>query len=108
MPVRFQHDQQGNSIYFVTFTCYKWLPLFQETNAYDAVYKWFDSLYKNNIHLAGYVIMPNHFHALLYFSEISRSLNIVIGNAKRFLAYEIIKRPEAQKKEDLLQLLHSG
>jgi REP element-mobilizing transposase RayT len=108
MPVRFQHDQQGNSIYFVTFTCYKWLPLFQETNAYDAVYKWFDSLYKNDIHITGYVIMPNHFHALLYFSEMSRSLNIVIGNAKRFLAYEIIKRPEAQKKEDLLQLLHSG
>jgi len=41
MPVRFQHDQQPISFYFVTFTCYKWLSLFQEANAYDAVYKWF-------------------------------------------------------------------
>lgn len=108
MPVRFQHDQQPHSIYLVTFTCYKWLPLFQQANAYDAVYKWFDNLYKNHIYITGYVTMPNHVHALLYFPEMTKSLNIVIGNAKRFLAYEIIKRLETQKREDLLQLLHSS
>jgi REP element-mobilizing transposase RayT len=64
MPVRFKHDQQPSSFYFVTFTCYKWLSLFHEANAYDAVYKWFDSLSKNNIYVTGYVIMPNHVHAL--------------------------------------------
>jgi len=28
MPVRFRHDQEDNSIYFVTFTCFKWKWLF--------------------------------------------------------------------------------
>jgi len=34
-----------------------------------------------------------------------KSLNIVIGNAKRFIAYEIIKRLEADKNVLLLQEL---
>ena len=108
MPVRFQHDRQPKSIYFVTFTCYKWLSLFPETNTYDAVYKWFDSLYRNNNYVTGYVIMPNHVHALLYFPEMPKSLNTVIGNAKRFLAYEIIKRLEKKKAIVLLDILHAG
>ena len=70
---------------------------FSETNAYDAVYKWFDSLSKNNILVTGYVIMPNHLHALLHFRQMPKSLNTTIGNAKRFLAYEIIKRLESKK-----------
>ena len=108
MPVRFQHDQQPNSIYFITFTCYKWLSLFQKTNTYDAVYKWFDNLSKNNIHVIGYVIMPNHVHVLLYFSQMPKSLNTVVGNAKRFLAYEIIKRLRDKKENSLLDMLHNS
>jgi hypothetical protein len=52
--------------------------------------------------------MPNHVHALLYFPEMPKSLNIVIGNAKRFLAYEIIKRLEDKKANSLLDILHAG
>jgi hypothetical protein len=44
MPVRTQHNQQINRVYFITFTCYKWKNLFALTNAYDTVYKWFDSI----------------------------------------------------------------
>jgi REP element-mobilizing transposase RayT len=98
MPARFQHDQQPNSIYFITFTCYKRLSLFPKTNTYDAVYKWFDNLSKTNIRVTGYVIMPNHLHVLLYFSQMPKSFNTIVGNAKRFLAYEIIKRLEIKKK----------
>jgi len=108
MPVRLQHDQQPNSFYFVTFTCYKWLSLFREANAYDAVYKWFDSLFKNTIHVTGYVVMPNHLHVLLYFPQMTKSLNILIGNAKRFLAYDIIEKLEEKKANHLLDVLHAG
>jgi hypothetical protein len=52
--------------------------------------------------------MPNHVHVLLYFQEMSKSLNVVIGNAKRFMAYEIIKRLEENKQDKLLDQLHSG
>jgi putative transposase len=108
MPVRFQHDQKQNSFYFITFTCYKWLQLFKEADAYDAVYKWFDHLYKNNIYVTGYVIMPNHVHVLLYLPEMPKTLNTLIGNAKRFIAYEIIKRLEEKLETNLLDLLHGG
>jgi len=98
MPVRFQHDQLENCIYFITFTCIKWKWLFEISDAYDAVYKWFDSLYKNNTRVTGYVIMPNHVHALLYFPEMPKSLNTVIGNGKRFIAYDIISSLEKRRK----------
>jgi putative transposase len=35
---------EKEGIYFITFTCKKWLPLFELTNSYDAVYKWFENL----------------------------------------------------------------
>jgi REP element-mobilizing transposase RayT len=106
MPVRFQHDQNTNSFYFVTFTCHKWLPLFKEVNAYDTVYRWFDYLFNKNIYVTGYVIMPNHLHVLLYFPKMHKALSTVIGNAKRFMAYEIIKRLQGNNKTELLELLH--
>jgi hypothetical protein len=106
MPVRFQHDQNSNSFYFITFTCFKWLDLFEQINAYDTVYKWFDHLHKNKIYITGYVIMPNHVHVLLYFPLMPKSLNTIISNTKRFMAYEIIKRLEDKKENQLLDLLH--
>ncbi|HWJ91227.1 MAG TPA: hypothetical protein VNR87_08930 [Flavisolibacter sp.] len=108
MPVRIQHDLSANSFFFVTFTCFKWFPLFKLANAYDTVYKWFDHLFQHSRYVTGYVIMPNHLHVLLYFPKMSTSLNMVIGNAKRFMAYEIIKRLEEEKQNELLGLLHAG
>jgi hypothetical protein len=31
-------------IYFITITCFKWLPLFNIADSYDPVYKWFQYL----------------------------------------------------------------
>jgi REP element-mobilizing transposase RayT len=98
MPVRFQHDQFPNSVYFITFTCYKWKQLFSIAKAYDAVYKWFDSLYEKKISVFSYVIMPNHVHVLIHFPIMPKSLNTIIGTAKRFMAYEIIKNLEKNRR----------
>jgi REP element-mobilizing transposase RayT len=106
MPVRFNHAQENNSLFFITFTFYNWLPLFEKTKAYDLVYKWFDHLHENNFYVSGYVIMPNHVHALLYFPAMHKSLNSIIGNAKRFIAYEIIKRLKHQKDYNILDTLY--
>ena len=108
MPVRFKHDQKSNSIYFVTFTCHKWRNLFSITNAYDVVYKWFDTLYENDHRVIGYVIMPNHVHALIFFPEMRKSLNTIVGNGKRFMAYELIKRLEEQNSTELLEDLYAS
>jgi len=52
--------------------------------------------------------MPNHLHALIHLPVGLKNLNTIIGNGKRFIAYEIIKRLEEQKAEPLLQELYHG
>jgi REP element-mobilizing transposase RayT len=96
---------QKLGVYFITFTCYNWLHLYQKVNGYDLVYEQFDYLKKQGHYILGYVIMPNHVHSLIAFREIDNSINAVIGNTKRFLAYAIIKRLELLKADDLLTLL---
>jgi len=51
--------------------------------------------------------MPNHLHVILYFPEAGFNLNKIIGNAKRFMAYEIITRLEGLKRQDILDYLSS-
>jgi REP element-mobilizing transposase RayT len=99
----------GKQIYFVTFTCDKWQPLIAESAAYPSFDKWFSLLAAKHIQLLGYVIMPDHFHAILGFTDQTTiSLNALIANAKRFLAYDIIKRLELLEKKQLLWELHSN
>ena len=52
--------------------------------------------------------MPNHLHLLLHYMWNGKSLNTIIGNGKRFMAYDIIDRLEARKQERLLARLRSG
>ncbi len=97
-----------DTLYFCTFTCYRWLPLIEITNTYDAVYKWFDVMHQSGNAIAGYVIMPNHIHVLIYLTPQSKTLNLIIGNAKRFLAYEIVRRLETAGRQDILQQLNAN
>ena len=90
-------------IYFITFTCVRWLHLFEEANAYDAVYKWFDYLKGKGHYVLGYVIMPNHIHALLAFRNTQgQSINAIVGNGKRFIAYDVAKKLQELNKTELL------
>ncbi len=66
------------------FTCYKWLPLFEKTNLFDDKYEWFDLLKKEENFIIGYVIMPNHLHALIRLGNHSRTINRLIAEGKRF------------------------
>ena len=101
MPVKIKiAEPQGT--YFITFTCCNWLPLIQLANAYDSVYKWFDFLVKNGHYIIGYVIMPNHVHVLISFKNTDQSINTIVGNGKRFMAYEIVKRLKVNGEVKLL------
>jgi REP element-mobilizing transposase RayT len=97
-----------DKLFYITFTCFEWLPLIEFTNSYDLVYKWFDYLNTKNIEVIGYVIMPNHIHCVLNFPEKGFSLNNVISNAKRFMAYEIINRLSSKGEHQLLNKLKGG
>ena len=58
--------------------------------------------------MLGYTIMPNHVHFLVYFEKKNQSLNTVIGNGKRFIGYEIIRRLKDKKEDSLLAILSEG
>jgi len=94
-------------IYFLTFTCHNWLPLIDLTSGYDLIYNWFDVFSKKGHTLNGYVIMPNHLHLLMHYAGGSQSLNSVVGNGKRFMAYDIIKRLNNQNEYELLTVTTS-
>ena len=108
MPTRTTQNSDA-SLYFITFTCFNWLPLFQLTNAYDVVYKWLNYLKeKQNIQTTAYVIIPNHLHCILFFPTPNFSLNKIISNAKRFMAYEIIKRLKETNQTAILEQSQSA
>lgn len=104
MSVRKQITEE-NGVYFITFTCARWVPLFEIANGYDVVYKWFDYLKENRHHIIGYVIMPDHIHVMIAFSRTDKLINTIIGNGKRFMAYELVKRLKAQGKKGILEQL---
>jgi REP element-mobilizing transposase RayT len=83
----------------------KWLPLIEVTNLYDHVYEWFNLLIKAGHQVTGFVIMPNHVHLLLHLNDSEKTVNAILGNGKRFMAYEIVKRLKAMGRIDLLTIL---
>ncbi|MEO7263926.1 MAG: hypothetical protein ABIW38_03390 [Ferruginibacter sp.] len=91
MPVR-RSIKETDGVYFITITCARWLPLFNLTPGYDIVYNWFDNLKLNGHYIIGYVIMPDHLHAIIAFRNSGKSINTIVGNGKRFMAYELVKR----------------
>jgi REP element-mobilizing transposase RayT len=95
----------NTGIYFITFTNHAWLPLIQLTGGYDLVYKWFDILKENGHAVTGFVIMPNHLHVLLYYNRSRQTLNTMIGNGKRFMAYAIIDRLIKTGQEEIIARL---
>ncbi|HEX4849670.1 MAG TPA: hypothetical protein VFV08_02635 [Puia sp.] len=101
MPVKSKMPYNDGT-YFITYTCCKWLPLIEIVQGYDIIYKGFDYLKKLGHFINGYVIMPNHVHALISFVNHGKNLNSLIGEHKRIAAYQIIKRLKAGKKIDLL------
>ena len=52
--------------------------------------------------------MPNHVHALISFISTGQSINTIIGNGKRFMAYEIIKCLQAKGDINLLSILKNN
>ena len=98
----------SQSFYFITFTCYQWRPLLEKSLIYDFFPGWISEITKRGVLTCGYVFMPNHIHMLVYVQKNSKGLNHVIGEAKRFLAYEIVSRLKRMKETELLEILATG
>jgi REP element-mobilizing transposase RayT len=106
MSIHTRIDKEG--IYFITFTCYDWLRVIELSQGYNSVYNFFKAL-KNQMHdVLAYVIMPNHLHFLLHYNGGSKNLNTVIGNGKRFIAYEIVELLKQKREHALSEKLSAA
>ena len=92
-------------IYFITITCYEWMPLIELADAYEAVYHQFDILKVEGHYVLGFVIMPNHVHALLGMRDKGKSINKRIGTLKRFFVFFLLQRLRESEKTDVLEEL---
>jgi REP element-mobilizing transposase RayT len=105
MAIRMRHDTTY-STWFITFTCYNWIPLFEITSGYNLVYNWLKFISdKYQIKTLAFVIMPNHVHLLLQLENEAINLNTVISNGKRFMAYDLIEKLQVLKHDELLTRL---
>ena len=95
-------------VFFITFTCYNWIKLFDILHCYDKVYAQFDLLKSEGHYIIGYIIMPNHVHFLIAFRNCGKTINNRIGTIKRFLAYAIVEELEQQNNEEILFILMNG
>ena len=101
MPIK-QKIPYSHGVFFITFTCHDWIPLIELTHAYDLVYKWYDQLKLSGHYVVGYAIMPNHIHSLLAFQNTGKDINKIVGNGKRFIGYEIVKRLYRKSSDEIL------
>jgi len=99
---------ERSTFYFVTFTCYRWLSLIDKCSLHDYLPGWIKQINKRGILNCGYVFMPNHIHLLVFVKKRSKGLNHVMGEAKRFLAYEIVSRLKQKGQTELLKVLAKG
>ncbi|MEO8710776.1 MAG: hypothetical protein ABI405_01570, partial [Parafilimonas sp.] len=104
MPVR-KTIPEKEGVYFITFTCARWLPLFEITKYYEAVYTWFNVLKQNGHYIIGYVIMPSHVHAVIAFHNTGKTINSIVANGKRFMAYDLVKQLKNQNQIAVLKQL---
>jgi len=51
--------------------------------------------------------MPDHVHAIIAFGNTDKSINTIIGNVKRFMAYYLIDLLEKQFNNNILYQLSS-
>jgi putative transposase len=91
--------------HFVTSTIVDWLPVFTTSSCSDIVAEAFDYCRKNKeLKLCGWVIMPNHFHAVVQTTELSR----VMADLKKFTARRLIEQLRIERRDWLLELLHES
>jgi hypothetical protein len=52
--------------------------------------------------------MANHVHAIIAFSNTGKSINTIVSNGKRFIAYDLIQRLQRQNDHLMLNELSSS
>jgi REP element-mobilizing transposase RayT len=106
--IRTRHELTEKA-WFITFTCFEWIPLFEITNSYHLVYNWLNIIdRKYQVKTLAFVIMPNHVHVLLQLPESVKSLNTIMANGKRFMAYDLVEQLTSLDQHEILNQLSAA
>jgi REP element-mobilizing transposase RayT len=93
---------EPHATYFITSTIIEWLPVFTTSACCDVLVR---SLLHCREHrqlqIHAWVIMENHFHAIVSGPE----LPVTLGNLKRFTAHELLAQIKLEKRNWLLNQL---
>jgi len=93
-------DEDG--LHFITSTIVEWLPVFTHKQYFDIIIQSFIYCRQHkDLQLFSYVIMDNHFHAVVAGPNLARS----ITDLKKFTARQIINQLEQAQKHWLLHQL---
>jgi REP element-mobilizing transposase RayT len=91
-----------NSAHFITSTTVEWLPVFTTAACCDIIVKSLKYCRAHKvIKIHGWVIMDNHFHAIVSGPNLSRT----IADLKKFTAHEILRQLKDEGRDWLLNQL---
>lgn len=91
MGLRNRNSFREEKCFFVTTSCYKHIKVLEDDFCKLIVANSLNFVaVKYKISILGYVIMPNHFHALFYFNE-ENKVSETMRDLKKFCAFKVRK-----------------
>ena len=94
---------EPNQAHLITATIVEWLPVFTNSKMCDIIVRSLEFCRaRKGLKIYGWVILDNHFHAILAGPELSRT----IADLKKFTAHEILAQLKLEGREWLLNQLH--
>jgi putative transposase len=102
MPIGLKRYYGKGHLHFVTFSCYRRLPLLKTTHARNTFVKELGEMRDEmGFHLLGYVVMPEHVHLLI--SEPERGTpSVVLRELKRRVAHQMRKQRKPLRAQSRL------
>jgi len=87
---RYRFHSDG-AVYFVTFSVVEWLPVFVSEEAFTIVADSLNFCYdKKGLRTNAYVIMPTHFHAIMFHESFDpKSLENVVTDFRKFTGRQL-------------------
>lgn len=99
MGLRDRNLYNDKHTFFITTTCYKWLPLLKVGNGFEILAEsviFISKKYK--IEILGYVFMPNHIHMIMHF-ENPEVRSAAMRGFKKFTSTHLRKEIENHSSE---------
>ena len=98
-------DKQGN-LYFITSTVEGFLKIFSLNESYPLILlnSLKHQIKEHNATLISYVIMPNHFHMIIYIPK-NESISDFMRDLKKYTSTKLRQRLERDKLQSLVEVL---